>query len=285
MFKINRFLWATRKTKLPIKNSAIVLDVGSGNNPHPRADVLLDRFAGAAHRGGTQMVIDRLAVIGDATRLPFKDKSFDFIIASHILEHMSNPELFLAEIQRVGKAGYIETPNFIGESLVPCIAHCLEVAVINNTLHIKKKIAPVDNVYVNQLDVLNNDKEWRSLYHNNPSLFHVRYYWNEVINFHIFNPNQPCDWVDELHNQSESEVNESPKSDTHLSWRSVGSRIYSSLQTKMRKKRLKNFDILSILVCPQCKSELKIEKHKMHCVLCNVNYSKKNTINFEDILS
>ena len=285
MFKIKRFLWASRKTKLPIKSSAIVLDVGSGHNPHPRADVLLDRFAGAAHRGGTQMVIDRLAVIGDATKLPFKDKSFDFIIASHILEHMSDPKSFLAELQRVGKAGYIETPNFIGESLVPCIAHCLEIAVINNTLRIKKKTAPIDNVYVNELDVLRNDLEWKTLYHNNPQIFHVRYYWNNVINFQIHNPEQSCAWVDGLYDETTPEDFQNPKKNISLTWRSIGSTAYTNWQMYLRKKRLNKFDIFSILVCPQCKSELQVDAHKMHCVTCNASYSKERNINFENIIS
>lgn len=44
-------------------------------------------------------------------RLPFEDKSFDFIYCRHVIEDMYNPFLLLSEMSRVGKAGYIETPS------------------------------------------------------------------------------------------------------------------------------------------------------------------------------
>jgi hypothetical protein len=33
--------------------------------------------------------------------MPFKDKSFDYVIAAHVLEHTPYPEKFLAEVTRV----------------------------------------------------------------------------------------------------------------------------------------------------------------------------------------
>lgn len=139
MFHFGRIRWAFRKIMLPVSRNGLVLDVGSGGKPYPRSDILLDRLTGAEHRQGSAMLIDRLAVFGDACKMPFKDKSFDFIVASHILEHMADPAKFLDELQRVGKAGYIETPNFIYERLKPFPIHCLEVSDINGTLHIHKK--------------------------------------------------------------------------------------------------------------------------------------------------
>ena len=105
--------------------------------PYPRSDVLLDRLEGDAHRCGQALIIDRPLVLGDALHMPFKDKAFDFVVASHILEHMKNPEQFLSELSRVAKAGYIETPNSIGEELVPMNIHCLEVMNLDSKLVIR----------------------------------------------------------------------------------------------------------------------------------------------------
>lgn len=47
-------------------------------------------------------------------RLPFEDESFDVIIASHIIEHLTNTDIFVKEIHRVLKVGgysVIATPN------------------------------------------------------------------------------------------------------------------------------------------------------------------------------
>ena len=52
-------------------------------------------------------------------KLPFKDKEFDFVIASHVLEHVEDPPFFLNEIQRISsKGGYIEVPTKLEDNLV-----------------------------------------------------------------------------------------------------------------------------------------------------------------------
>ena len=72
-----------------------MLDVGSGSNPQPAADILIERYIDSKHRFGAPFVEDRPIVLGNACRMPFKDKIFDFVIAFHVLEHMDDPALFL----------------------------------------------------------------------------------------------------------------------------------------------------------------------------------------------
>lgn len=102
-----------------IKPDDLVLEIGSGNNPHPRADILCDRYLtkNIERAGAFSIVVDRPFVVCDGYRLPFADKSFDYVICSHILEHMERPAAFLDEIMRVGKAGYIEVPSALSERL------------------------------------------------------------------------------------------------------------------------------------------------------------------------
>jgi hypothetical protein len=69
-----RISWSLRKTKLPIGKSDLVLDVGSGGNPHPRADVLLEKYLDNTHRHSA-LVADRSTLWADACRMPFRDKS------------------------------------------------------------------------------------------------------------------------------------------------------------------------------------------------------------------
>ena len=98
-----RISWSLRKARLPIKPTDLVLDVGSGDNPHPAADVLLERYVDGFHRFGG-LVADRPIILADACKMPFPDKAFDFVIAFHVLEHINDPEAFLRELMRVGKA-------------------------------------------------------------------------------------------------------------------------------------------------------------------------------------
>lgn len=49
-------------------------------------------------------------------RFPFGDGAFDYVIASHVIEHVQSPELFMEEIFRVGRGkGYLEFPQITYE--------------------------------------------------------------------------------------------------------------------------------------------------------------------------
>ncbi len=51
-------------------------------------------------------------------KLPFKDKEFDFVIASHVVEHVEDFEFFVKELERISSKGYIELPTRLGDNLV-----------------------------------------------------------------------------------------------------------------------------------------------------------------------
>jgi hypothetical protein len=97
-----------------------VLDVGSGQSPHPRADVLLEKYPeDNTHRAGDPVDHrDPRLVIGDACSMPFVDGAFDYVIASHIAEHIDDPAAFCRELSRVSLRGYIETPGWLGDMLL-----------------------------------------------------------------------------------------------------------------------------------------------------------------------
>jgi len=117
------------------------LDIGSGHQPNRRANVILDKYAGETiHRTTQQIEIpkDKYFVLGDALSTPFPNKEFDFIIASHVAEHIDNPDKFCKEIQRISKRGYIETPGPITELLLPANSHKWIVRKSRNGLIFKK---------------------------------------------------------------------------------------------------------------------------------------------------
>ena len=51
-------------------------------------------------------------------KLPFKNKEFDYVILSHVLEHVPEPFKLRKEIERIGKAGYIELPTRLNDNMV-----------------------------------------------------------------------------------------------------------------------------------------------------------------------
>jgi len=95
------------------KNNWSVLDVGCGYTANKYANVVCDT------QDLKSFYKDKKFVQLIQKKLPFKDKEFDFVIASHVLEHVSDPIFFLNEIQRVSsKGGYIEVPTKLEDNLV-----------------------------------------------------------------------------------------------------------------------------------------------------------------------
>jgi len=58
-------------------------------------------------------------VVGDAQMLPFRSNAFETIYASHVIEHLEDPEMFLRECHRVLRRGgrlFVYTPNFLSRN-------------------------------------------------------------------------------------------------------------------------------------------------------------------------
>ena len=94
-----------------------VLEIGPGATPHSRSDVFLElkyetkeeRIAQSGHVGILET--DKEVVFYEGGKFPFKDNAFDYVICSHVLEHVDDADTFLSEIQRVANKGYLEFPT------------------------------------------------------------------------------------------------------------------------------------------------------------------------------
>jgi DNA repair exonuclease SbcCD nuclease subunit len=51
-------------------------------------------------------------------KLPFSDKEFDYVILSHVLEHVPHIVDFTKEVVRIAKSGYIELPTKLNDNIV-----------------------------------------------------------------------------------------------------------------------------------------------------------------------
>jgi len=103
-----------------LKNTDLVLDIGGWDKPFNRANYVLDihpfktRGFHGSHGGNKEFFNEKRWIIHDVCskeKLPFKDKQFDFVICSQILEDIRDPIWLCSEIIRIGKAGYIEIPS------------------------------------------------------------------------------------------------------------------------------------------------------------------------------
>jgi len=89
------------------KNNWKILDIGCGIEANKYATTLCDIV------DCTNYYKDRNFIKLDKNKekLPFKDNEFDFVFSSHVVEHIKNVELFISELERVGKKGYLELPT------------------------------------------------------------------------------------------------------------------------------------------------------------------------------
>jgi len=108
-----------KRTSINIVNSILkdnknwkILDIGCGYSANEFADVIADVKDLTSHYK------DRKFVRITENKLPFKDKEFDFVIASHVIEHVENFEFFIKELERISEKGYIELPTRFADNLI-----------------------------------------------------------------------------------------------------------------------------------------------------------------------
>lgn len=261
---VRRLWFASRKMRLPIPHDGLVLEVGSGDSPSPRSDVLFELTLESFERAGAKTVVDRPLVLGNVERLPFRDKAFDYVIAFHVLEHMERPECFFSELERVARAGYLETPSFWSERINPLCMHRLEVGIEpfngSSRLVVRKKPAP------------DSDPELTRQFHVSfiagmgfdrlhPDVWVTRYSWQDHINYRVLNPDEMIDWP--------------PAAELPQTWgndpRSLSRRVLKSLSKYTH--RPKQVSLPALLRCPDC-TALPLEQtpNSLRCNKCGREY-------------
>jgi SAM-dependent methyltransferase len=159
-------MWEPNQKKIEaMVGNGLVLDIGGWGDPFWRADYVIDLFPyetrgiathgigclpvscvypdplpGERFRKDTWIIHD----ICSEKPLPFPDKMFDFVTCAQTLEDVRDPLRACSEIIRVGRAGYIETPSRIGESIlwqgmIGAAHHRWVVNVVGNRLEFRMK--------------------------------------------------------------------------------------------------------------------------------------------------
>jgi len=174
---------------MKISKTDKVLEVGSGHNPHARADVLLDLFEKDTvnqHRGGTNLTIDRPFVKADVCDMPFEDKEFDYVMAFFLLEHIPNVKKAINEIQRVGKRGIIKLPTEFNEFIHPAKEHRWFCSLENGTITFKSKPkgweSPIGDAFHKLWHI---DKDYFWFYQHHLNLYQFELEWEGKINYRV----------------------------------------------------------------------------------------------------
>ena len=89
-----------------------VLDIGCGYTANKFATTICDT------QDLSEFYKEKNFLKLNSKNLPFKDKEFDFVIASHVLEHVEDFKFFINELERISDKGYIELPTKLEDNLV-----------------------------------------------------------------------------------------------------------------------------------------------------------------------
>ena len=115
-----------------------ILDIGCGYTAHKNATVICDV------QDLSSYYKDKKFIKLNDNSLPFEDEEFDFVIASHVIEHVKDVDFFIKELERVSSKGYIELPTIFEDNLVfenkkDHLWH-MEFNDVDNELLISKKV-------------------------------------------------------------------------------------------------------------------------------------------------
>lgn len=231
---------------LNIKKSDKVLEVGGGHNPHYRSNVVVDKYIDSNYHRHADIKVykNQQFIQSDGENLPFKDKSFDYVICNQVLEHTEDPSAFLFEQMRVSKRGYIEVPSLIGEYLFPKKAHKWLILELDDKLVMFEK----DKFWFNSgLDfgflfltwLQKTSVGYKILMDTKPNFMTIRYEWKDTIEFTV-NPESEVYkkyftqyWDEEMvksffpHKSNLSEMKDALKSLSIIFWRAMGGRYLS----------------------------------------------------------
>lgn len=106
--------------------TARILDAGAWFNPCLAATDIVDVMPYETRRGSltlgsvpgerfSKSTWRQVDFLQAGLRLPYADQAFDFSICTQTIEDLADPEPLLRELQRVSRAGYIESPSRLSE--------------------------------------------------------------------------------------------------------------------------------------------------------------------------
>jgi SAM-dependent methyltransferase len=261
---------------LHILPTDFVLDVGSGGNPNLRSNVLCDKFlVDGTERHGAPIVVDRPFVAGDIQALPFKDSTFDYVILSHVLEHLPDPVRAMRELQRIARRGYIETPSAEFELITGFPFHRWLVSTDSEGLVLHAKSSgichPELRLWFDRMHARLGT--WRRFWALGRKLgVYTTYEWRDVINLRLEgNPASPGEvWgLTEAHHLEPTAAPIRGPRDGGPLWR-----LQQYASRRIRRQSDRPWAAIERALCsPCCRADLRrLDRETFECQACASKY-------------
>lgn len=265
----------------------LVLEIGAGHRPTPRADVLVDKdLADDAERGGP-LRRDRPLVIADGEALPFRDGAFARSVGRQVMEHMRDVEAFFAECARVSRGGYLSAPSALRERLFGWPYHHWVFALRDGELLCAKKPADFSPLGRFAHEAVRSDRAFRRFVQRLPlEAMHVQLHWEGSIPYRVVDAAPLPDLstaagVQRLLSAGARfpRPGEGPLSDLKaLALRTLpgpalrAAGALRALRWSGRRRLRRSIDLASLVVCPACKGDVARSTRGYGCAACALDF-------------
>ncbi len=179
-----------------IKEKDLVLEIGPGSLPHPRSDIFLEKRFNeretSAQRGyANKIIIKKPIFYYDGGKFPFKNKEFDYVICSHVLEHIPYEELplFISEMERIADKGYIEFPNVFYELINYQSVHLWLMNYREQIIYfMDKSFFKSNNIHKIYREMFYSQVQYfPSIFNKYKEFYFCGFEWENKINYKIIN--------------------------------------------------------------------------------------------------
>ncbi|MGC1303147.1 MAG: Trm112 family protein [Caulobacteraceae bacterium] len=229
----------------------LVVDVGAGQGSHGRANMIIDKYVVDAFERSGEIDLSRPLVVADGHQLPIRTGAISYIIASHVLEHATDPALFASELSRVALAGFVQVPSREAELTFGWPFHHWLVDLAGDTLVFR----PKGDTRAWTGDLLHSgfieSPGFRLWFDAHRTRWHHSLEWRGKINIEVDGPSTP-------EAAATFELQETMKALSAAHKRGVLRSLTPALW--------------SILCCPVCHGDLGETAEAVHCTSCGRAY-------------
>jgi hypothetical protein len=272
---------------LMVEPRDFVVEVGGGHRPFGRSDVIFDKDPSENSERAGALVHSAPVLIADAMKPPLPDRGCDLLFASHILEHIPDPDRFLSEVQRCSTRVYLEVPSLTRELMFAWSFHEWVVDIAGSHL----------TFYRNDIPQLFGDFFHRSY----DFLFDA---WNlqrhEDLNSWFYGKSADLTWeiaptgafehAIAASPKSRAKVNFAPTDRVAYNWRQIGSITLQNLLPEpaldrltgaVRRRRQGTIrpvtqPLVDHLACRQCDfGRLRLGDGEIRCLSCDTRYRQR----------
>jgi uncharacterized protein YbaR (Trm112 family) len=229
----------------------LVLEIGPGQAPHSRADVVVDKYVADDFERQGALDVSKPLVVADGHRLPFVDRTFAYSLALHVLEHATDPAAFAAELSRVAPAGFVQVPTRVSELTFGWPYHPWLIDRDGDTLVFRPRDgqrAPVGEIFHQAYAESALLRNWWAA---NRELLHHSVEWREELDVQV---------------EGQSVAEKTAELDVE--------RTVSALRELDRHRALTphSEQVIAALRCPSCEASLRLGDQNAACSECARSY-------------